>query len=56
VFKAINAFFENLPLAAIISDSKGNNKVFCCHGGIGSNSMKIDDIKALKRPIKVSFD
>lgn len=56
VFKTINAFFENLPLAAVISDNKGANKVFCCHGGIGANALKVDDIKALKRPLKVSFD
>lgn len=40
----------------MISDNKGANKVFCCHGGIGTNALKIDDIKALKRPLKVSFD
>lgn len=56
VFNTINNFFENLPLAAIISDGKSGNKVFCCHGGIGTNSMKVEDIKALKRPLKVSFD
>lgn len=56
VFNCINNFFENLPLAAVISDSKGASKVFCCHGGIGPTTMKIDDIKSLKRPLKVSFD
>jgi diadenosine tetraphosphatase ApaH/serine/threonine PP2A family protein phosphatase len=52
----VNNFFDTLPLAAVISDSKGSNKVFCCHGGIGSNSLKIDEIMAIKRPLKVSFE
>ena len=38
VFVQVNNFFENLPLAAIISESRNGNKVFCVHGGIGSNT------------------
>jgi diadenosine tetraphosphatase ApaH/serine/threonine PP2A family protein phosphatase len=56
VFNTINTFFENLPLAAVVGDSKGPNKIFCCHGGIGTNSMKLEDIKSLNRTLRVSFE
>jgi Calcineurin-like phosphoesterase len=56
VFNTINTFFENLPLAAVVADSKGSNKIFCVHGGIGTNSLKLEDIKALKRPLRVNLE
>lgn len=51
VFKAINEFFEYLPLAAII-----NGQILCIHGGIGSCLKKISQIEELKRPLKIVHD
>lgn len=45
--------FDNLPLAAVITDKATQNKVFCVHGGIGSSAMKIDEIEKVKRPCEV---
>lgn len=51
IFKAINAVFEHLPLAAIIGD-----KILCVHSGIGENLHSIEEIENIERPIKVSYD
>jgi hypothetical protein len=45
-----------MPLAAVVVDKKGTNKIFCCHGGIGSNFVKMDELNSLKRPLKISFE
>ena len=55
MFSKINEMFDNLPLAAIITDKKSQNKVFCVHGGIGSNNIKIEDIEKIKRPLDISL-
>jgi len=48
VFQTINAFFDWLPLAAVIED-----EILCLHGGIGSVLQKLSDLEKIKRPIKV---
>ncbi|KAH0794087.1 Ser/Thr protein phosphatase [Histomonas meleagridis] len=40
--------FDSLPIAAIIS-----NRVFCVHGGISPELVSLEQIKSIKRPIKV---
>jgi protein phosphatase len=45
--------FENLPLAALINDTKNNTRVFCCHGGIGSSAISLNDIERIQRPIVI---
>lgn len=55
VFSKINDMFDNLPLAAIITDKSSQNKVFCVHGGIGSTAMKIEEIEKIKRPCEISL-
>lgn len=47
--------FEQLPLAAIITDKTNNNKVFCVHGGIGSTVQKLEDIEKIQRPLKITL-
>jgi diadenosine tetraphosphatase ApaH/serine/threonine PP2A family protein phosphatase len=47
-FKIINAFFDCLPLAAVIDKS-----ALCIHGGIGSSLHSVEDIKKLHRPIQI---
>ena len=56
VFAKINEMFDYLPLAAIISDKSTQNKVFCCHAGIGSTVNKIEDIEKIQRPIQVTLN
>ena len=48
VFKAINDFFEYLPLVAIIE-----NEIVCLHGGIGAHFNDIKDVENFQRPLKV---
>jgi len=48
VFKAINSFFEWLPLAGVIED-----RILCLHGGIGSTLKTISDLEKLQRPVQV---
>ena len=48
VFKAINDFFEYLPLVAIIE-----NEIVCLHGGIGAHFIDIKDVESFERPLKV---
>lgn len=48
VFLKINTVFEYLPLAALI-----DNKILCCHGGIGSGINKVAEISSIKKPIQV---
>lgn len=51
IFMKINALFDILPLTIIIDD-----KIMCCHGGIGSSINKISEIAAIKRPIQIVQD
>ena len=55
VFAKINELFEYLPLAAIVIDKSSQNKVFLTHGGIGSTTMKIEDIEKIQRPFVLSL-
>lgn len=48
VFSAVNAFFEFLPLAALVDD-----RIFCVHGGIGSSLRSVKEIFELQRPLQV---
>lgn len=48
IYNSINETFSYLPLAAVIV-----KKVFCVHGGIGMSLRRIEDLKALKKPIFV---
>jgi protein phosphatase len=48
VFKAINEFFEYLPLGAII-----DGEIFCLHGGIGGCLDYISEIEKLQRPLHI---
>lgn len=43
--------FYSLPLVCII-----NNKIFCCHGGIGPDIKKINDINKINRFIEPSSE
>ncbi|CAD8147747.1 unnamed protein product [Paramecium octaurelia] len=47
-FARVNRLFEWLPLAAIIE-----GRVFCVHGGIGSQLQFAKEIENIKRPIEV---
>ena len=51
----MNDMFEYMPLASIINDKANNNKLFCCHAGIGSSVKTIEDIEKLQRPLKVTL-
>ena len=55
VFNRINDMFDNLPLAAIITDKSNNNKIFCVHGGIGSTALKVEEIEKIKRPCEINL-
>ena len=55
VFSKVNDMFDNLPLAAVITDKQTNNKIFCVHGGIGSTAMKIEEIEKIKRPCDINL-
>ncbi len=47
--------FEQLPLAALLTDKKSGNRMFCAHAGISSSITKIEDIERLQRPIKLKL-
>eukprot|EP01102_Stenamoeba_stenopodia_P008027 TRINITY_DN2278_c0_g1_i1.p1 TRINITY_DN2278_c0_g1~~TRINITY_DN2278_c0_g1_i1.p1 ORF type:complete len:812 (+),score=167.21 TRINITY_DN2278_c0_g1_i1:67-2502(+) len=49
VWLAFNNVFETLPLSAIIED-----KILCIHGGLGPTLTNINQLKTIKRPVKVS--
>ncbi len=48
MYTLINKVFDLLPIAALIED-----QVFCVHGGISPKLEKVDQIKDVKRPLKV---
>jgi protein phosphatase len=48
VFKAINEFFEYLPLGAII-----DGEILCIHGGVGGCLDYICEIEKLQRPLTI---
>eukprot|EP00899_Mesostigma_viride_P011782 jgi/Mesvir1/20604/Mv14835-RA.2 len=47
-WKRFNKMFNWMPLAALIED-----KILCMHGGIGRSIEKVEDIAALRRPLKM---
>ncbi|MFO0515290.1 MAG: metallophosphoesterase, partial [bacterium] len=51
LFSKINAIFDILPLACVI-----DNKILCCHGGIGSRLNSLSDISKIQRPISIFQD
>lgn len=53
VFAKINEVFEMMPLAAIISDKQ--QKIFCCHGGIGPSIQDIEGIEQISRPFEIKL-
>lgn len=50
-FNLINAFFEYLPIAAVIDKS-----ALCIHGGIGYTLHSVEDLKRLKKPIRLEHE
>jgi len=42
-----------MPVAAIISDKQ--QRIFCCHGGIGPTIQDIEGIEAIPRPVEIKF-
>merc|ERR1712151_15804 len=46
VHSAVNACFDQLPLACLIGD-----RVLALHGGIGDGHWSIDDLRSVKRPL-----
>lgn len=53
VFAKINEAFESMPLAAIISDKQ--QRIFCCHGGIGPTIQDVEGIEAIQRPFEIKL-
>jgi|TARA_B110001450_G_scaffold227162_1_gene226352 diadenosine tetraphosphatase ApaH/serine/threonine PP2A family protein phosphatase len=52
-FAKLNEAFEQMPLAAVIKDK--DQKIFCCHGGIGPSVQDIEGIEAISRPFEVKL-
>ena len=51
VFNKLNELFEYLPLAALI----GTN-ILCVHSGIGIHLRTINEIRNIRRPLRISYD
>ena len=45
VFAKINEAFEQMPLAAIVTDKQ--QRIFCCHGGIGPTIQDVEGIEQI---------
>lgn len=52
-FAKINDAFDNLPLAAIVTDKQ--QRIFCCHGGIGPTITDIESIEKIQRPFEIKL-
>jgi len=50
-WKAFNALFEWLPLAATI-----NNVILCLHGGVGGSLNHVEQLRRLQRPLRMDPD
>jgi serine/threonine-protein phosphatase 2A catalytic subunit len=48
VWKCFTDLFDYLPLAAIVE-----NRIFCLHGGLSPDLLKLDDIRGLNRKQEV---
>lgn len=48
LWKKFSAFFDALPLAAVIGE-----KIFCCHGGLSPDLKKVQQIHDIKRPYPI---
>lgn len=48
LYKAYESLFNSLPIAATI-----NHKIFCVHGGLSPNAMKLEEIEAINRYIDI---
>jgi serine/threonine-protein phosphatase PP1 catalytic subunit len=46
IYEAFNKTFDCMPIAGVVED-----KIFCCHGGIGPGLKKISQINNLQRPM-----
>lgn len=53
VFAKVNDAFDMMPLAAMITDKQ--QKIFCCHGGIGPTIQSIENIEAINRPFQIKL-
>uniref|UniRef100_A0A5S6Q5Z2 Serine/threonine-protein phosphatase n=1 Tax=Trichuris muris TaxID=70415 RepID=A0A5S6Q5Z2_TRIMR len=51
VWKLFNQTFSWLPLAALV-----NQRILCMHGGLSPALKSLDQIRTVKRPMKMSYD
>ncbi|KFD51002.1 hypothetical protein M514_08043, partial [Trichuris suis] len=51
VWKLFNQTFSWLPLAALV-----NQRILCMHGGLSPALNNLDQIRTIKRPMKMSYD
>ena len=42
-----------MPLAAIVTDKQ--QRIFCCHGGIGPTIQDIEGIEQIQRPFEIKL-
>ena len=52
-FAKINEAFDNMPLAAIITDKQ--QQIICCHGGIGPTIQDVQSIESIQRPCEIKL-
>ena len=53
VFAKINEAFDQMPLAAIVYNKQ--QRIFCCHGGIGPTITDIECIEQIPRPFEIKL-
>ena len=42
-----------MPLAAVVTDKQ--QRIFCCHGGIGPTIQDIEGIESIQRPFEIKL-